>query len=375
MRDFYEILGVDENATQDEIKRAYRKKAKQYHPDLNPDNKEEAEQQFKEATAAYEILSNEEMRSRYDRYGHAGVDPQAQGAGFGGFEDIFSDIFGDIFGGFGGFSGSNKPYNGPERGSDLRYDLTIEFEEAIFGTEKEITVRKEENCTTCDGTGAKPGSEVKTCPVCNGSGEVRRVQNTNLGQFVRVVTCENCNGSGEEIEDKCESCNGSGREIKSKKLRVKIPAGVDNGSIISIRGEGEAGYKGGEHGDLYVYINIIEDANFIRRGTNLYLDIPVSFTEVALGAEIEVPTLEGIEKYTLPRGTQTGTTFKLKGHGVPNLRGVGRGDLYFTVNVFTPKELTDRQEELLLEFSEESGEVYKKHKKGFFEKVKDAFSN
>lgn len=375
MRDFYEILGVDENATQDEIKRAYRKKAKQYHPDLNPDNKEEAEQQFKEATAAYEILSNEEMRSRYDRYGHAGVDPQAQGAGFGGFEDIFSDIFGDIFGGFGGFSGSNKPYNGPERGSDLRYDLTIEFEEAIFGTEKEITVRKEENCTTCDGTGAKPGSEVKTCPVCNGSGEVRRVQNTNLGQFVRVVTCENCNGSGEEIEDKCESCNGSGREIKSKKLRVKIPAGVDNGSIISIRGEGEAGYKGGEHGDLYVYINIIEDANFIRRGTNLYLDIPVSFTEVALGAEIEVPTLEGIEKYTLPRGTQTGTTFKLKGHGVPNLRGMGRGDLYFTVNVFTPKELTDRQEELLLEFSEESGEVYKKHKKGFFEKVKDAFSN
>lgn len=375
MRDFYEILGVDENATQDEIKRAYRKKAKQYHPDLNPDNKEEAEQQFKEATAAYEILSNEEMRSRYDRYGHAGVDPQAQGAGFGGFEDIFSDIFGDIFGGFGGFSGSNKPYNGPERGSDLRYDLTIEFEEAIFGTEKEITVRKEENCTTCDGTGAKPGSEVKTCPVCNGSGEVRRVQNTNLGQFVRVVTCENCNGSGEEIEDKCESCNGSGREIKSKELRVKIPAGVDNGSIISIRGEGEAGYKGGEHGDLYVYINIIEDANFIRRGTNLYLDIPVSFTEVALGAEIEVPTLEGIEKYTLPRGTQTGTTFKLKGHGVPNLRGVGRGDLYFTVNVFTPKELTDRQEELLLEFSEESGEVYKKHKKGFFEKVKDAFSN
>ncbi len=375
MRDFYEILGVDENATQDEIKRAYRKKAKQYHPDLNPDNKEEAEQQFKEATAAYEILSNEEMRSRYDRYGHAGVDPQAQGAGFGGFEDIFSDIFGDIFGGFGGFSGSNKPYNGPERGSDLRYDLTIEFEEAIFGTEKEITVRKEENCTTCDGTGAKPGSEVKTCPVCNGSGEVRRVQNTNLGQFVRVVTCENCNGSGEEIEDKCENCNGSGREIKSKKLRVKIPAGVDNGSIISIRGEGEAGYKGGEHGDLYVYINIIEDANFIRRGTNLYLDIPVSFTEVALGAEIEVPTLEGIEKYTLPRGTQTGTTFKLKGHGVPNLRGVGRGDLYFTVNVFTPKELTDRQEELLLEFSEESGEVYKKHKKGFFEKVKDAFSN
>lgn len=375
MRDFYEILGVDENATQDEIKRAYRKKAKQYHPDLNPDNKEEAEQQFKEATAAYEILSNEEMRSRYDRYGHAGVDPQAQGAGFGGFEDIFSDIFGDIFGGFGGFSGSNKPYNGPERGSDLRYDLTIEFEEAIFGTEKEITVRKEENCTTCDGTGAKPGSEVKTCPVCNGAGEVRRVQNTNLGQFVRVVTCENCNGSGEEIEDKCESCNGSGREIKSKKLRVKIPAGVDNGSIISIRGEGEAGYKGGEHGDLYVYINIIEDANFIRRGTNLYLDIPVSFTEVALGAEIEVPTLEGIEKYTLPRGTQTGTTFKLKGHGVPNLRGVGRGDLYFTVNIFTPKELTDRQEELLLEFSEESGEVYKKHKKGFFEKVKDAFSN
>ncbi|HEY4543519.1 MAG TPA: molecular chaperone DnaJ [Tissierellaceae bacterium] len=375
MRDFYEILGVDENATQDEIKRAYRKKAKQYHPDLNPDNKEEAEQQFKEATAAYEILSNEEMRSRYDRYGHAGVDPQAQGAGFGGFEDIFSDIFGDIFGGFGGFSGSNKPYNGPERGSDLRYDLTIEFEEAIFGTEKEITVRKEENCTTCDGTGAKPGSEVKTCSVCNGSGEVRRVQNTNLGQFVRVVTCENCNGTGEEIEDKCESCNGSGREIKSKTLRVKIPAGVDNGSIISIRGEGEAGYKGGEHGDLYVYINIIEDANFIRRGTNLYLDIPVSFTEVALGAEIEVPTLEGIEKYTLPRGTQTGTTFKLKGHGVPNLRGVGRGDLYFTVNVFTPQELTDRQEELLLEFSEESGEVYKKHKKGFFEKVKDAFSN
>ncbi len=372
MRDFYEILELDKNASEDDIKRAYRQKAKKYHPDLNPDDKE-AEKNFKEATAAYEVLSNSDMRARYDRYGHAGVDPQAQAGGFGvgGFEDIFSDIFGDIFGG--GF-GQREAYTGPVRGADLRYNLNLEFEEAVFGVEKEITIRKKETCSTCDGTGAKEGTDVKTCSNCDGSGKVRKVQQTGFGQFVIEDTCPVCDGTGEEIEEKCETCNGSGKEIRSKTLNVKVPAGVDNGSIISIAGEGEAGDRGGEHGDLYIYIAVEEDKVFKRQGNNIFLDIPVSFTEVALGAEIDVPTLEEIEKYTLPQGTQTGTQFKLKGKGVPNLRGPGRGHLYFTVNIKTPQDLSDNQKELLLEFSKESGEVYKEHKKGFFQKVKEVFN-
>ena len=374
MRDFYEILEVEKDATDSEIKKAYRKKAKKYHPDLNPGD-EEAAESFKEATAAYEILSNPDMRSRYDRYGHAGVDPNtaAGGGGFGGFEDIFSDIFGDIFGGgFGG--GQRERYNGPRQGADLRYDINIEFEEAVFGVEKEITVRKQENCKTCDGTGAKPGTEPERCSKCHGSGEMRTTVNTPFGPAVSVGACDVCNGTGEEIKEKCETCTGTGRVIKGKKLKVKVPAGVDNESIISIRGEGEAGEKGGPYGDLYVYIHVAEDEIFHRRGDDIFIDLPVTFTELALGAEIEVPTLDGLEKFSIPAGTQTGKRFKLSGEGVQNVRNPKvKGDLYFDVNVTIPKQLTDKQKELLREFAEESGQDYHEEKKGFFEKVKDVF--
>lgn len=377
MRDYYEILDVEKNATTDEIKRAYRKLAKKYHPDLNPNN-EEAEQKFKEATAAYEILADEEKRSRYDRFGHAGVDPQAGSQGYGGFGDIFDDIF-DIFGG--GFSSGRSRKAGPRRGADLRYDLTIDFEEAVFGIEKEVRVSKDETCSTCQGSGAKPGTHKETCSKCNGSGEVKYVQQSPFGQFVRVGTCDQCQGTGETIKEKCPTCGGQGTEYKTKRINVKIPAGVNNDSIISIRGEGEPGQRGGPQGDLYIYISVRPHDLFRREGNNIYVDINISYAEAALGAKIEVPTLKGQEKFTIPEGTQTGSQFRLKNQGVANLRGSGRGDLYFTVNVEVPRKLTERQKELLLEFSKEEGKEVEEGqdkkdqgKKGFFDKVKDKFN-
>jgi len=371
LRDYYEILGVDKNASAEEIKRAYRGLAKKYHPDLNPNNAE-AEQKFKEANAAYEVLSNDTERSKYDRYGHAGVNNQGGSQGFGGFEDIFDDIF-DIFGGgFGGGSTQSRK-TGPVRGADLRYDLTLEFEEAIFGVEKEIKVRRNENCSTCNGSGAEPGTHKETCAKCNGKGQVQYVQQSPFGQFVRVGTCDACSGTGEVIKEKCHTCRGTGKEMKDKKIKVKIPAGVNDESIISVRGEGEGGLRGGTPGDLYIYIYVNEDEIFQREGNNIFLNIPISYSEAALGAEIEVPTLEGKEKYTIPQGTQTGTRFRFKNKGVPNLRGVGRGDLYFTVDIKVPTKLSDRQKELLIELGKEHGEEYKEQKNSFFEKVKKVF--
>lgn len=372
-RDYYEVLGVARDASEAEIKKAYRQLAKKYHPDLNPDNKEESEAKFKEVTEAYEILSDAEKRARYDRFGHSGVDPQSGGAygqDFGGFGDIFDDIF-DIFGG--GFSRGRRR-QGPVRGADLRYDLNLEFKEAVFGTEKEIQIRRTENCTTCHGTGAKPGTGKETCPTCKGLGEVRYAQQTPFGQFVRTSTCSTCSGTGEIIKEKCNTCDGAGKVIRTKKIKVKVPAGVDNGSIISMRGEGEAGDRGGPSGDLYIYINVSEDKIFSRSGNNIYVSIPISFAEAALGAEIEVPTLEGIENFNIPEGTQTGTEFRLKGKGVPNLKGYGRGDLYFTVDIQVPTKLTEKQKELLREFAKDIGDSYKENKKGFFKKMKDAFN-
>lgn len=372
LRDYYEVLNVNKDATEDEIKRAYRTLAKKYHPDLNPNN-DEAEHKFKEVNEAYEILSDPEKRGRYDRFGHAGVNQQAGGGqGFGGFGDIFEDIF-DIFGGgFGGSQSSRR--TGPVRGADLRYNLTIDFKDAYFGVEKEILIRRTENCSTCNGSGAKPGTHKETCSNCHGKGEVRYAQQTPFGQFVRVGTCDVCQGTGEVIKDKCNTCKGTGREVKDKRIKVKVPAGVDTGSIISIREEGESGLRGGPTGDLFIYISVKEDPVFNRIGNNIYVDIPISFTEATLGSEIKVPTLEGIEEFHIPEGTQTGTEFKIKGKGVPNVRGVGRGDLFFKVNIKTPTKLTDRQKELLLDFAKEFGEEYKEHKKGFFKKVKDAFN-
>ena len=374
MKDYYEILNVSRDASQDEIKSAYRKLAKKYHPDLNPNDKE-AEQKFKEINEAYEILSDPEKRKRYDMFGEAGANGQGgYSQDFGGFGDIFDDIF-DIFtGGFGRTSQRSRDY-GPVRGADLRYELTLEFEEAVFGVEKEIQIRRAESCGTCDGTGVKPGSSKETCSKCNGTGEIRYAQRTPFGQFVRVATCDACGGSGEIIKEKCETCSGRGKVLKNRRIKVKIPAGVDAGSVISVRGEGEAGERGGPPGDLYVYINVKPHKIFKREGNDLYLTVPISFTEACLGAEIEVPTLEGIEKFSLPAGTQTGEVFKLKNMGVPNLRGVGRGDLYFEVQIQVPKKLTERQKQLLLELDKEFGKNRKGSKKGFFRKMKDAFGN
>ena len=372
LRDYYDILGVSKDATEDEIKSAYRNLAKKYHPDLNPGD-EEAENNFKEAAEAYEILSDPSKRRRYDLLGHDGVKGQAGGysQGYGGFEDIFGDIF-DIFGG--GFSTSSTR-NGPIRGADLRYDLNLSFEEAVFGVEKEIEIRRHEDCETCEGTGVEPGSSKETCTKCNGTGEVRYAQQSPFGQIVRVATCDECGGTGEVIIDKCKECTGTGRKIKTKKIKVKVPAGVDTGSIISLRGEGEMGQRGGSPGDLFVFIKVEEHELFKREGNNIYFTLPISFTDAALGAEIEVPTLEGIVEYDIPQGTQTGTRFKLKNKGVPNVKGIGKGDLYFTVEVQVPKDLNDRQRELLVDFANESGEYHKESKKGFWDKIKGSFGN
>ncbi|NLJ79240.1 MAG: molecular chaperone DnaJ [Tissierellia bacterium] len=375
MRDYYEVLNVSKDATEDELRSAFRRLAKKYHPDLNPGD-EEAEKNFKEINEAYEVLNNPEMRQRYDTYGHAGVDGQAgHGQGFGGFEDVFSDIF-DIFGGgFGGGGSSRTRRRGPTRGADLRYDLNLEFDEAVFGVEKEIQVRKAETCGTCDGSGAKPGTSRETCSKCNGTGEVRYSQQSPFGQMIRVATCDQCHGEGEIIKERCNTCSGTGREMKDKRIKVKVPAGVDTGSIISIRGEGEPGERGGSAGDLFIYIAVEEHDIFVREGNDIYFTAPISFVTAALGAEIEIPTLEGVIDYTIPAGTQTGTRFRLRNKGVPNVRGIGRGDLYFDVQVQVPKELNDKQKELLLHFAKESGEISKEGKKGFFGKMKDVFGN
>lgn len=371
MRDYYEILGVDKNASSEDIKRAYRQLAKKYHPDLNPNNSE-AEQKFKEINTAYEVLSDDEKRARYDRFGPEGVNGQGGAQGFGGFEDIF-DIF-DMFGGGFGSGSSQRRKKGPARGSDLKYNLTLEFEEAVFGVEKEVQIRRTENCSTCDGTGAEPGTHKETCSKCHGTGQVQYAQQSPFGQFVRVGTCDMCGGTGEIIKEKCHTCKGTGKQAKDKKIKVKVPAGVDSDSIISIRGEGEGGLRGGPPGDLYIYISVREDEIFQRDGNNIFINIPISYAEAALGAEIIIPTLEGKEKFNIPEGTQTGTQFKLKGKGVPNVRGVGRGDLYFTVEVKVPTKLTEKQRTLLIELGKEFGEELKEQKKGFFEKVKDVFN-
>jgi len=371
VRDLYEILEISKDASQEDIKRAYRKLAKKYHPDLNP-NDAEAEQNFKEVNAAYEVLSDQEKRSRYDRFGHAGVDPQAGGGDFGGFGDIFDDLF-DVFGGFGGRS-TGRRRSGPARGADIQQSVTLEFREAAFGVEKEVQVRRYETCGTCEGSGAKPGTDKNTCSKCHGSGEVRYTQQTPFGQFVQVGVCDQCNGTGETFEEKCETCQGSGKEIKTRKINVNIPAGVDSDSVMTVRGEGHSGEKGGPPGDLYLYISVKEDPVFSRRGTNIYVTVPITFAQATLGSEIEIPTLEGTEVYTIPAATPSGSRFKLRNKGVANVRGLGKGDLIFTVEVIIPKDLSDKQRELLLEYSKEMGENYKTpEKKGFFRKVKDAF--
>ncbi len=373
-RDYYEVLGIGKDATEQDIKKAFRQLAKKYHPDLNPDNKE-AEQKFKEINEAYEVLSDPDKKARYDRFGHAGVNGQNGGFGqgfegfSGGFGDIFEDIF-DMFGG--GFSSSRR--NSPRKGADIKYRLDIEFEEAAFGAEKEIEFSRTENCSKCNGTGAEPGTSKTKCPKCNGSGEVKYAQATPFGQIVRVGTCDKCNGTGEITDKPCSKCSGTGKERRSKKINIKIPAGVDTGSVIPLRGEGEAGEKGGPSGDLYIYINVKPHEIFTREGNDIYCEIPISFVQASLGGEIDIPSLDENIKHIIPEGTQTDTVFKFKNKGIPNVRGYGRGDQYVKVVVQVPTKLNDKQKELLNQFAVESGEKVYEHKKGFFDKVKDAFT-
>lgn len=376
-RDYYEVLGVSKSASEQEIKSAYRKLAKKYHPDLNPDNKE-AEKNFKEVNEAYEVLSDSQKKAQYDQFGHAGMDGQGGfGGGFGGFEGFgggfgFEDIIFDMFGG-----GKSSRRQGPTRGADIKYSVRISFEEAAFGTEREVRVNRTEDCSQCGGTGAKPGTSKKTCTKCQGSGRIQSVQNTMFGQMVREMTCDQCNGTGEMIDEPCNKCSGTGNERKTKKINVKIPAGVDNDSVISLKGEGEPGTLGGPRGDLYIYIEVEPHKTFKRQGTDIFCEIPISFTQAALGASIEVPSLEGKLRYTIEPGTQTGTRFRMKGKGMPNVRSGRKGDLYVDVKVSVPKKLTPKQKELLEEFARESGEEVNgyKGKKGVINKIKDAFNS
>ncbi|MBB5191089.1 molecular chaperone DnaJ [Silvimonas terrae] len=372
-KDFYEVLGVNRDASDDDIKKAYRKLAMKFHPDRNPDSKE-AEDKFKEAKEAYEILSDGQKRAAYDQYGHAGVDPQAGmgGGGFGGggFADAFSDIFGDIFGGGqgGGRGGRSNVY----RGSDLRYNMEITLEEAARGVERQIKIPAHEECDVCHGSGAKPGTEAKTCHTCNGQGQVRVSQ----GFFSIQQTCPTCHGSGKYIPDPCRNCHGTGRVQTTKTLAVKIPGGVDEGDRIRLSGEGEPGVNGGPHGDLYVVIHIKQHSVFEREGNDLHCEMPISITAAALGGEIEIPTLDGKARISIPAGTQSGQVFRLRGKGIKGVRSAVTGDLMCHVMLETPVNLTSRQKELLREFEQISQDEPAKHNpraKSFMDKVKDFF--
>ena len=372
-RDFYEILGVAKNSSEEEIKKSYRKLAMKYHPDRNPDSKE-SEEKFKEVKEAYEMLTNPEKREAYDRYGHAGVDPNRGGgggfggAGAGGFADSFGDIFGDIFGGGRGRGAGPQVY----RGADLRYNLEITLEQAAHGFDTTIRVPSWDKCDTCHGTGAKPGTAPVTCTTCNGHGQVRMQQ----GFFSIQQTCPKCHGNGKVITDPCAPCGGQGRIKRNKTLEVKIPAGIDNGMRIRSSGNGEPGTNGGPAGDLYVEIHIKPHAVFQREGDDLPCEMPISFVKATLGGEIEVPTLSGKVSFTIPEGTQSGKTFRLKAKGIKGVRSGYAGDLFCHVAVETPVKLTDKQKDLLKEFERLTAEGGAKHSpqsKGWKDKVKDFF--
>lgn len=371
-RDYYEILGVAKNASDEEIKKAYRKLAMKHHPDRNEGNKE-AEEKFKEAKEAYEVLSDEQKRAAYDRYGHAGVDPNmggAGGAGFGGFAEAFGDIFGDIFG-----NAARGGRGGPQvyRGADLKYSMEITLEQAANGFDTQIRVPSWESCETCHGSGAKPGTKPKTCPTCNGSGAVRMQQ----GFFSIQQTCPHCHGSGQIIPDPCPTCSGVGRIKKQKTLEVKIPAGIDDGMRIRSSGNGEPGINGGPPGDLYVEIHVKSHSVFERDGDDLHCQVPVSFVSAALGGEIEVPTLNGRASIELPEGTQTGKTFRLRGKGIKGVRSGYPGDLYCHVLIETPVKLSEKQKTLLREFEQslkEGGAKHSPQSKSWTDRVKEFFS-
>lgn len=370
-RDYYEVLGVDKKASADEIKKAYRKLAKESHPDLHPNDKT-AEARFKELNEANEVLSDPEKRARYDQFGMdgpnmGGFDPSGFG-GFGGGMGGFESIFDQLFGGFGG--GAQQGRNGPRAGNDLRYNLRISFEEAAFGCKKSFDFNREENCDVCHGSGAKPGTQVDTCQTCKGTGQVR----SSGGFMVTVRPCSACGGTGKIIKERCLDCSGSGRKQKKRTANVNIPAGIDDGQVIMMNGQGEPGINGGPPGDLQIVISVRPHKLFKRNGVDLYLDMPISFTQAALGAEIDVPTLEGGTKHRIAEGTQSGTQYRLKGHGLKYINSNQKGDLILTVRVEIPKKLNEKQKNLLKQFDESlSGKEYAESK-GFFDKVKDLFN-
>ncbi len=370
-RDYYEVLGVSKGASDDELKKAYRKVAKKYHPDLHPNDKE-AEEKFKEVNEAYAVLSDSEKRSRYDQFGHAGVDPNfgagGGGAGFGGFD--FGDIFGDIFGGgFGGFGGGGRR-NGPVRGNDVRQVVDITFEEAAFGVKKKLSITKQEVCSVCGGSGAKPGTSATTCAKCGGTGQVRNQVRTPLGYMTNIGTCPDCGGSGKIIKEPCRDCRGTGKVRKNSVIEIDIPAGIDHGQTIQVSGKGEPGERGGPSGDLLVTVRVRQHPLFTREGYNVFIDMPITFVQAALGATVKVPTLDGAVEYDIPEGTQSETVFKLRGKGIPYIRSKARGDQYVKVKVEVPSNLSSKQKELLREFEEDKNY---KQKKSFMDKAKEFF--
>ena len=373
-RDFYEVLGVSKDASADDIKKAYRKLARKYHPDLNKDNPEAAEK-FKECSEAYSVLSDEQKRAQYDQFGMAAFENGGAGGagGFGGFDGFggfgaggfgngMEDIFDMFFGGAGGRRGSQAD-RGPQRGGDLRFDLNLTFEEAAFGVEKEISLYRDETCDHCHGDGAEPGSKVETCPDCHGTGQIRVVQNTVLGQMQTVRPCPKCHGEGKIISDPCHECRGTGTIKKQKNLKVKVPAGVADGSRLRVANEGAAGAKGGPNGDLYVY----------RDGNDVYCEVPINIVQASLGAEVEVPTLDGKVVMKVPEGTQPGRVMRLRGKGIPRLRGTGRGDQLVRIKVVVPTKLTERQKAVLRNFADVARDNINPEEKSFLNKIKDLF--
>ena len=382
-RDYYEVLGVNKNATDDELKKAYRKLAKKYHPDANPDNKKEAEAKFKEVNEAYENLSDPQKRRMYDQFGHNG--PQGFGgaggpfggqngyysytsSGFDGFGDFgdLGDIFSSFFGG--GFGGRNSSkQRGPRKGADLNVRMDITFEQSFLGVEKEIIITRDEECTHCHGSGAKPGTSPVKCPTCNGTGKVTGVQNTILGQMQTTRTCTACHGTGEIINEPCENCRGKGKVRKQPKIKVKIPAGIDDNQTVVLRGEGEPGEKGGQKGDLYITVKIKRHSIYTRKGSNVLCEVPITITQAALGAELEIPMVDGTkEKYKIPEATQTGSKFTIRNKGFKSINSTSYGDFIFTVTVQTPKRLSKEQRDLLVQLARTMNEQPPIKKRGLF---------
>ncbi|MGI6722137.1 MAG: molecular chaperone DnaJ [Anaerovoracaceae bacterium] len=372
-RDYYEVLGLQKGASDAEIKRAFRKLAMKYHPDKNPGDKE-AEAKFKEINEAYSILGDPEKKDKYDRFGHAGVDPNAGFGGAGGFEGFggFDDIF-DMFGGMFGGRGGGQRRNGPRKGRDLQQSMTISFEEAAFGVKKDVKLTKYCQCDHCGGSGAEPGTNKSTCPKCGGSGEIHTQQKTPFGVFQSSQPCDRCGGTGEIIETPCHECGGTGKVRKTQTISVNIPAGIDNENVITLRGQGEPGEHGGPMGDLYIVINVKPHKLFRRRGQDLQIEIPITFEQAALGDEITVPTLEGKVKYKVPAGTQPGTIFRLKGKGITHMHGSRKGDLYVKANLEVPKKLNSKQKKAIQKMSEAVTTDCYKNKSGFLDSLKELF--